>query len=431
MKIGVILAGGKSSRFKSSIPKGLHKIDGKSLVERLLDIFDVSKVEKKYIIVNNDNYFYYKDIKGVDFLFQGDIKGTGGALYCINGLFNDSDELIVVNSDCFLFDKTLVGDFYNKFINSDKDLGLVTLKVDDPSGYGRIYNENNKLVIIEDSDTNEITKKINIVNSGIYIFKGKYLKNNIKYLNVKYGESKITLLLDNSDCFIYCSDSLIMNINSKEDFYNVNKQFYLFNCYKHIKKGVKIYDISSTYIGEDVILGKDVEIYPNNYLLGKVEIGDNSTILPNCLIENSIIGKECKIGPFSNIKENNVIGDGAVIGAFVEVKNSNIGNKTKAKHHVYLGDAIIGENGNIGCGTITANYDGKKKYKTVIGKNSFIGSNVTLVAPVKIGDNVVIGAGSTINEDVSDNSLAIARERQVIKKDYYKKRLWKNVGKIE
>lgn len=420
MKIGVILAGGQSSRFISDIPKGLHEIDGKSIVSRVIDCLRVCEVEKIFIVVNNDNYDCYKSIDRVDFLFQGEVKGTGGAFYSVNGLFNEEDELIVVNSDCFVFDKRLIRNFYYSFSNTHFDLGLVTYINDNPFGQGRIFGKD-IIRIIEEKECSEEEKKIKEVNCGIYVFRGSFLKNNMRILNIGRGESKITSLFDNKKSYKYLSNEPIISVNNKEDFYEVNKQFYLFNCYKHLNRGVKILDINNTYIGEDVVIGRDVTIYPNNYLLGNSIIGDNSHIMPNCFINDSQIGKGCIVGPFANVKGNNVIGDNCVVGAFVEMKNSFLQKEVKAKHHAYIGDCFIGEKSNIGCGVIVANYDGKKKNKTIIGKRCFIGSNVTLVAPINIGNNCVVAAGSTITKDVEEYSLAIAREREIIKRDYYKK----------
>ena len=191
-------------------------------------------------------------------------------------------------------------------------------------------------------------------------------------------------------------------------------------CYKFVEKGVKIMDLSNTYIGEDVVIGKNVVIYPNNYIYGCVEIGDNTIIYPNCFIVNSSIGENCEIGPFSNIKQGSKIGYNSIIGAYVEVKNSLLKGNVKAKHHAYLGDVDIDEGTNIGCGVIFANYDGKKKHRSIVGKNVFIGSNVTVVSPVNIGEKSFIAAGSTIVEDVNSYSLAIARNRQINKLKYYK-----------
>lgn len=420
MKIGVILAGGKSSRFKSELPKGLHKIDGVTIVDRMIDCLKIAGIEKVYIVVNNENYHYYRKIQNVDFLFQGKLVGSGGAFYSFNGLFEEEDEIVVVNSDCVLFNKNIIKNFYNEFKNSALDLGIITSIEDNPSGLGRIYSNDKFLKIIEENECDEELKKIKEINTGVYLFKGDFLKSKMKYLNNKHKESKITNLFDYGGCYKYLCKDLIMSINNKQEFHDVCKKFYLYICYKHLNNGVKIYDINSTYIGENVIIGKDVEIYPNNYLYGETIIGDNCIVYPNCFINNSTIGDGCEIGPFSNLKNNCDIGKECCVGAYVEIKNSFLKDNVKAKHHAYLGDCYIGDNCNIGCGTIVANYNNKKqKNRTIIGKNTFIGSNVTLVAPVNVGNNVVVAAGSTITKDVDDYSLSIARSREINKKNYY------------
>lgn len=414
MKIGVILAGGRSSRFKSEIPKGMHLIDGVRLIDRIIECFNKCDIYKIYLVVNNDNFIYYKDIKGVEFLFQGDVSGTGGAFYSFNGLFNEDDCIVVTNSDSFMFDKNIIKDFYEEYLSSGFECGLISEIVDNPFGQGRIYEHDNYIEIIEEKECDENIKNIKEVNVGIYAFKGHFLSLKMKSLN-EGKESKITTLYKDVRCFKYLSRTKIMSVNNKEDYHNLYKSFYLDNCYKWIEKGVKIYDVNNTYIGENVVIGSDVEIYPNSYILGNSVIGDHSKVYPNCFINNSKIGYGCEIGPFSNLKGINEIGDSCVVGAFVEIKDSVLKKNVKAKHHIYLGNCFVDENSNIGCGVISANYDGKNKHQTVIGKNSFIGSNVTFVAPVDIGDGVVIAAGSTITENVMNNCLAIARERQTTK----------------
>ena len=421
MKIGVILAGGKSSRFKSILPKGLHKIDGVTIVDRVIECLKIADINKIYIVVNNDNYEYYKQVKSVNFLFQSDLSGSGGAFYSFNGLFNEEDDIIVVNSDCFLFNKKTIREFYEEFTKRELDAGLVSVLTDNPYGLGRIYDYDGNFEIVEENDCNEELLKIKEINTGIYAFKGSFLESKMKYLNIKNKESKITTLFRNIKSYKYLCKDLIMSINNKEEFYEVNKQFYLYNCHKHLDNGVKIYDVNNTYIGENVVIGKDVEIYPNNHLLGNTVLEDNCVVYPNCFINNSKINKNCEIGPFANLKDNCDIGCDCVIGAYVEIKNGYLKSKVKAKHHAYLGDCFIGENSNIGCGTIIANYNNhKQKNKTIIGKNSFIGSNVTLIAPVSIGNNVVVAAGSTITKDIEDYSLVIARAKEINKKEYYR-----------
>jgi len=300
MKIGVILAGGNSSRFNSKLPKGLHKIDGKSIVSRIIDSFNVCGIDKIYIVVNNESYkYYYKENFRVDYLFQNKVNGTGSAFYCVNGLYNAEDEIIVVNSDCFIFEKDIILDFYNECNMSGHNLGLVVRKEENCFGYGRVIVKGNYVDIIEERDLDEETRKINIVNMGIYYFKGIFLEKYMKILNNECEENKITSLINKEECHVYNSESLILGVNDKKDFYNVNKLFYLDNCNKLISRGVKIYDINNTYISESIVVGENVEIYPNNYLLGNCVINDYCIILPKCYIDDSVIGEGCSIGPYA------------------------------------------------------------------------------------------------------------------------------------
>ena len=421
MKIGVILAGGRSSRFNSDLPKGLHKIDGKSIVERIMECFECAGVNKVFVVVNDDSYSYYiKENFKVDYLFQDKINGTGSAFYCFDGLYSDEDEVIVVNGDCFIYDRSVIKDFSDKCSLNNFNVGVVAREDKDIKGYGRIKVHNNKISIIEEKDLKDVDEDLSLINLGIYFFNGYFLKKYMKTLNNENKVNKITDLVDKEECYVYECESLILGVNNKGDFYRANKLYYLENCNKLLMLGVKIYDVNNTYIGENVRVGKDVEIYPNNYIFGDTVIGDSSVILPNCYIENSLIEKSCSIGPFSHLKNGSILCSGCVVGAFVEIKNSELQNNVKAKHHAYLADVTIGENSNVGCGVIVANYDGKNKNRSNVGKRCFIGSNSTLVSPVVIGDNVVIGAGSTIVKNINDNTLAIARERQINKENYYK-----------
>jgi bifunctional UDP-N-acetylglucosamine pyrophosphorylase/glucosamine-1-phosphate N-acetyltransferase len=195
---------------------------------------------------------------------------------------------------------------------------------------------------------------------------------------------------------------------------------YIECCRRHTLNGVIIIDENSTYIDDRVLIESGVTIYPNNFITGDTFIKKNVVLYPNNVIKDSFIDEECFVGPFSNLKGNNEIGKKCVIGAFVELKNAKLKDNVRAKHHAYLGDVEIGENCNIGCGVIIANYDGKTKQKSVIENDVFVGSNVTIISPVHIGNNSLIAAGSTIVENVDSNSLAIARKRQINKKGYYK-----------
>ena len=211
----------------------------------------------------------------------------------------------------------------------------------------------------------------------------------------------------------------VIKVKNYETYSSAINMYRYKKCLHYIKNGVKIIDVNSTYIGDDVVIEKGVIIYPNSFIFGDTYIGEGTIIYPNSVIESSFIYNSCVVGPFANIKKGSKIGANSYIGAFVEVKNSCLKNNVKAKHHAYLGDVEVEENCNIGCGVIFANYDGKKKHRSKVEKNVFIGSNVTIVSPVNIGENSLIGAGSTIVLDVERNSLAIARNKQINKIDYY------------
>lgn len=420
MNIGVILAGGKSSRFNSDTPKGLHRIDGKSVVSRILEIFKIADFNKIYLVVNEDNYLcFLKENLDVNYIVQTKVNGTGSAFYLLKDYIGESDNVIVVNSDCFMFEKKTINWFYDLCSRSGLNIGVIGTKEISGINLGKIDVKENRVEVIEVEDKRYYDIHGDIYNTGIYFFRGEFLARNIEVLDNNLEENRLTRLLMLDNVYVFNSDYLVYCFNNKREYMIIVNDFYLYNCNKLIESGVKIFDVKTTFIGEDVCIGRDVEIYPNCYLLGECEIGNNSVIFPNSFIESSVIGERCSVGPFSHLKKGSIIGDDSIVGAFVEVKNSVIKKGVKAKHHAYLGDVEIGEKTNIGCGVIIANYDGKEKHKSVIGNNCFVGSNVTIVSPVNIGEETVVGAGSTIVDDIDKNSLSIARARQINKNNYY------------
>ncbi len=361
----------------------LKKIDSKSIIFRNIEALVKLNINRIYIIIDNESYrSYVKEEFNVEYLFNN--YGTKGAIYCLSGLINEEDEVFIVNSNCYISNYEVFFDLCDKCFKEDKDIGII-----------ENYNKD-KLA---------------------YYFRGNQLINLFKKIK-QYGLEEILI---NDKTLTICEKEKLFNINNYRDLMKVTKLYYQNNCFKLLECGVQIIDVNNTYISENVMIGEGSVIYPNNYILGKSSIGNNSVVHPNCYIEDSVIGQDCFVGPFAHLKCKAFVGDNCVIGAFVEVKNSKIKNGVKAKHHAYLGDVEVGEKSNIGCGTIVANYDGKKKHKSKLGDKCFIGSNVTLVSPINVGNNCVIGAGSTIVENVEDNSLAIARSRQINKKDYYLK----------
>lgn len=241
------------------------------------------------------------------------------------------------------------------------------------------------------------------------------------YLEGKSKEKEICFVLFKGSCQKKEKDIFDVKKVKNYDSYIFAVNWYRYSkCLQYMRNGIKIIDVNNTYIGDDVILEKNVVVYPNSFILGDTYIGEGTIIYPNSIIEDSVICKNSIVGPFVNIKKGSKVGPNSYVGAFVEVKNSCLKSNVKAKHHAYLGDVDIDDNCNIGCGVIFANYDGKNKYRSKVEKNVFIGSNVTIVSPVNIGANSLIGAGSTIVLDVEENSLAIARNKQINKIDYYK-----------
>ena len=242
-------------------------------------------------------------------------------------------------------------------------------------------------------------------------------ENNEIYAIVRTGSKLISQGLKSVVKVLKCKGIVI---NSSKKYAEAIKKFYLSNALNLIDIGVNIIDVNNTYIGDDVVVYPGVVIYPSTQINGHTVINERTIIYSNCCIEDAIVGSDCLIGPFSNLKKGTHVGKKCIVGAFVELKNTVLKNNVKVKHHAYLGDGIVENNCNIGCGVIFANYDGKEKHKTLVGKNCFIGSNVTIVAPCNIGDNSFVAAGSTIVKEVEKYSLAIARSRQVNKIDYYK-----------
>jgi bifunctional UDP-N-acetylglucosamine pyrophosphorylase/glucosamine-1-phosphate N-acetyltransferase len=323
------------------------------------------------------------------------------------------------------------------------DISLISTNVENPTGYGRVINKINFVDIVEEKNATLNQKKITEVNTGVIFGKTKILRklvNKIKtdsVTNEKYLTSifKISKELNiKTGCFKSKDPLSFLGVNTITDLRSASKIYNQRKLNELIAQGTVLHSFENTHIFGEFTCGYNVEIYPNVSFLGKVKIGSNVKIMPNCVIEESSIGdnsiilpftcingskieKNCTIGPSARIRPQSVISNNSRIGNFVEIKSSVIGKNSKINHLSYIGDAKIGQNVNIGAGTITCNYDGKKKHKTVIGNNVFVGSGVQLVAPIRIGHNSKIGAGSTINIDVAKNKLAIARTKKIFIKD--------------
>ncbi|MEN3042502.1 MAG: bifunctional UDP-N-acetylglucosamine diphosphorylase/glucosamine-1-phosphate N-acetyltransferase GlmU [Fervidobacterium sp.] len=441
MKV-LILAAGLGKRMKSKYPKVIHKILGKPMINWVIDLAknfgEVGVViGHKAEIVKN---FLPDDVK---IYLQEPQLGTGHAVMCAREFINPKDDLLVLYGDVPLLSKETVEMLREEHIKKGNQITVLTFITENPAGYGRIVRNDGKIRIVEDKDASHEEKQIKEVNSGIYIFSGKFLHENINRLknDNAQGEYYLTDLVEMADKVSTVLLEDILEVSGVNDRVQLAELEYI--ARQRILKmlmlsGVTIVDPASTFIGPDVEIDMDTIVQPFTVIEGKTKIGQDCEIGPYTHIVDSVIGNNVKIirseveksiiesevsiGPFARLREGTWLKEKVKIGNFVETKKATIGKNSKAQHLTYLGDATVGENVNVGAGTITCNYDGYRKHKTYIGDGAFIGSNSSLVAPVKIGKGAITGAGSVITEDVPDDALALGRARQVIKEGWAKKK---------
>lgn len=423
MQRGIILAAGKGTRMESDLPKVLHKVAGKEMVLHVIDAMKNAGIKDIYVIVGYKSELVTKILPSdVKVVMQKEQLGTGHAVSMAKKYLDKKEgNTIIVSGDTPLISYATI----KKAMKFKADGTVLTMELDDPKSYGRIVKSKDGIKkIIEFKDANEFEKSIKEVNTGIYVFNNKELFKYINKISNKNNQNEY-YLTDIVELFIKnklsvktldINPSEALGVNNKEDLMEVERIMKLETNVNLAKQGVKIIDTTTVYIDTSVKFGKNVTIYPNVVILGNTTIGDNVVIYPFTFIKDSNVKKGVEVGPFARLRDNAVLEENAKVGNFVEVKNSTIGKESKAMHHAYLGDTKIGKNSNIGAGTITANYDGKNKNKTVIGDEVFVGSNSTLIAPVKVGKGALIAAGSTITNDVPARTKAFARTRQIIKK---------------
>ncbi len=407
----IIMAAGKGTRMKSNKSKLVHKIYDKELVRRVAEV--AMKVGSDEIItVVGHLKEQIQEVLGdsVKYAYQEELLGTGHAvMQAAKFLEGKKGKAIILYGDVPILRPETLNNLLSKSIKNKEYATLLTAIYENPTGYGRIIRDEggNIKAIVEEKDANMFEKEIKEINSGIYCFdieellsalkkitpnnvQGEYyLTDVIKIMNDKGLKTGAVIVEDNTE---------ILGVNDRAQLELLTRVLRMRINSEHMANGVTIEDSNSTYIYDDVKIGTDTIIHPNTTIKNGVIIGDN-----------------CEIGPNAYIRENCIIGNDVKVGNFVEIKRTKVGNKTKLPHFIYLGDTEIGEECNVGCGTITCNYDGKEKHKTKIGDRAFIGSNVNLVAPVTLGDDVLIAAGSTITEDVPSGKMGIARERQINK----------------
>lgn len=444
----IIMAAGKGSRMMSELPKVIHLAHSKSMVVRIIDALNALDVEENILILGHKREKVLEVLgNDISYVIQEEQLGTGHAVkQAEEKIKNYNGDILIINGDIPLIQKETLVNFYNEYKKENADGIILTAIFDNPFSYGRIFKENDRVLkIVEEKEANEEQKKIKEVNAGVYIFKAQHLAYALRKINNnnEKGEYYLTdvieiLASENKKIISYSlEDSMeIQGVNSKVELALVSRVLRERKNKSLMESGVILIDPATTYIDDEVKIGKDTVIYPNVTIQKNTEIGENCEILSgtriidskilnnvrieNSVIEESIIENGVTIGPFAHLRPKSHLKENVHIGNFVETKKSTLEKGVKAGHLTYLGDAHVGEKTNIGAGTITCNYDGKNKFKTEIGENVFIGSDTMLVAPVNVGANALVGAGSVITKDVPNNSLAVSRSKQIIKEGWRK-----------
>ncbi len=452
----VILAAGQGKRMKSQLPKVLHDVLGRPMISRVIDALTSSpnfKIEHLHIIVGHAREqlqeYLDKNVKDVALTChtQEPQLGTGHAVMQASpALAGYTGNLIVTVGDAPLVSAQTMQALVEKHVNDKAVVTVLSTHVENPAGYGRIVRDERRRVkgIVEDKDAMPSQKQIDEINTGIFCLSWPAVEEGLKTLKADNMQKEYYLTdlvewavnaslpvsaVKASDC------RSVMGINSRPELARAARILSDITIERlSLEDGVTVVDPPSTWIDPDVKIGSDSTILPNTHIMSGVTIGENCVIGPNTVIKgktkigngvnvnqsqisDSQIGDNCKVGPFAHMRDGNVVSENVKIGNFVELKNSTIGPKSNCAHLSYIGDTTIGTKTNVGAGTITANYDHmtKIKSKTIIGDNVAIGSNSVLVAPVTVGNDVVVAAGSVIVENVPDAALAIARGKQVNK----------------
>ncbi|MDC0076182.1 bifunctional UDP-N-acetylglucosamine diphosphorylase/glucosamine-1-phosphate N-acetyltransferase GlmU [Gammaproteobacteria bacterium] len=438
----IILAAGKGTRMGSDLPKVLNLLGGKPLVQHLLDTVSDIKGSRLHLVVGHKPELVKSSLdtnKKTDFVLQKKQLGTGHAVkQTLKNLRSNSISLVLYGDGPLIKKQTL-----SKLISSAEknNLSILTYKHKEPHGYGRIVRGRGGLVerIVEEKEASPEEKKIKEANSGILAIKTKYLKELVGKISNKnsakeYYLTDIVELANKAGIpvkAITVSDhKQVLGVNNPQELHDLERLYQEDLARQLIAKGARLADMLRIDIRGDLVvgrgsfidinavfegsnkLGKGVAVGPNCYIKNST-LGDGVTVLANTVIEDSIVGAGCALGPFSRIRGGTNMDTGSELGNFVEANRSQIGPDSKAKHLTYLGDAELGRKVNVGAGTITCNYDGENKNKTIMGDGAFIGSNSSLVAPVKLGKDSYTGAGSVITKTVKEGELAIGRGKQV------------------
>ncbi|GGE21837.1 bifunctional protein GlmU [Marinithermofilum abyssi] len=446
----VVLAAGKGTRMKSKKHKVLHPVCGKPMIDHILDMLSELGVKESVLVVGHNAEAVQEYVGDrARYAIQENQLGTAHAVMQAESILADQEGItLVLNGDHPLFTPETMEDLVKHHRETQAAATILTAVFEDPAGYGRIIRNEDHSVdrIVEHKDASEEERKVKEVNTGTFCFDNRklwqaltkvgndnaqgeyYLPDVIGILNEEGERVSARPIQDAGEA---------LGVNNRVQLAEAEKQMRKRILLKHMMNGVTIIDPDNTYIDAEVVIGPDTVIHPGTFLRGKTQIGEDCTVGPHADLTDIAVGDgtsishsflkgseilaEATVGPFSYIRPGTHMGEKSKVGAFAELKNTRLGEGSKVPHLSYAGDADIGKGVNFSCGAITVNYDGINKHRTTVEDGAFVGCNVNLVAPVRVGKGAYVAAGSTVTDDVPEEALAIARERQTNKEDYAKK----------
>lgn len=448
-----ILAAGRGTRMKSQLPKVLHSLAGKSLIQRVLDSSVLVSPHRRLAIVGYASDLVKQSLRSnedLEFVEQTQQLGTGHAIQqLLPHLEGFDDDLVVLNGDVPLLRPETIRQLIATHQACQNAATILTAHLPNPGGYGRVFCGSDNIVqqIVEDRDCTAAQRQNRRVNAGVYCFNWPQLAEVLPQLKADNDQQEYYL----TDAVNYLNPVMAVDVDDYEEILGINDRKQLATAHEILQNRVKDYWMAagvtllnpdSITIDDTVEIESDVIIEPQTHLRGRTKIACGCRIGPGSLIENSDIGQQVtvlysvvsdsvvkagtRVGPYAHLRGYVEVGESCRIGNFVEMKNSQIGDRTNVAHLSYIGDATLGERVNIGAGTITANYDGVRKHQTQIGDRTRTGSNSVLVAPLTLGCDVTVGAGSVVTKDVGDDALVVARTRQVVRPGWRLKQTTEN-----
>jgi bifunctional UDP-N-acetylglucosamine pyrophosphorylase/glucosamine-1-phosphate N-acetyltransferase len=443
-----VLAAGKGTRMKSALPKVLQPLAGATLVERVLASCKGLQPDRQLLIVGHQAERVEQSLAGaggscaLEFVLQQPQNGTGHAVQqLLEPLAGFEGEVLLLNGDVPLLREQTIAELLERHRSSGAAVTLLTARLADPTGYGRVFADGDGAVsaIVEHRDCSEAQRCNTLINAGIYCFNWNQLAAVLPQLRTDNDQGELYL----TDTVAMLSPAMHVEVADADEINGINDRLQLAQCEAVIQErlrrhwmeeGVTFVDPASCTLSDGTRFGRDVVVEPQCHFRGEAVIGDGCRIGPGSLIDNSrlddgvevlysvvrdaVVASDCAIGPFAQLRPGAELAAGCRVGNFVEIKQSRIGAGSKVNHLSYIGDAELGENVNVGAGTITANYDGVNKHRTVIGAGSKTGANSVLVAPIELGADVTVGAGSTLTKDVPAGALALGRAKQLVKENW-------------